>query len=128
MALKDPKSMEDCFYFTRRKLEKGSIVAWVLKPIGPHGGLLQRPLNPKSGKVMKKSEVYVERGTDYEVPCKEIDPTLKVQIRYECPECAKAGETTAPYVWKTYKGAKSIIFYCNDCEAKLGISKKLKGV
>ena len=126
MALREPEDMEELFYFTRRKLENGGWVrAWVYKPEAPTGkGVLSKPINPKTGRVKVRSTIYVDdEGNEY--PVKEIDPTLKLEIKYKSPYTGKEGETTIPYKRKTYKGVPSFVF--EDQEGnKIAITKKMK--
>lgn len=126
MALTEPKSMDDLFYFTNRTLENGGWVkAWVYKPDAPSGkGKLQKPKNEKTGRPKIRATVYVdEEGTEY--PRAEIDPTLTVEIKYKSPYTGKEGEATCPFKRKTFQGVPAFVF--EDQEGnKIGITKKMK--
>jgi hypothetical protein len=126
MALKEPESMDELFYFTRRKLENGGwIRAWVYRPPAPTGkGLLSKPVDKKTGRPKVRSKVYVDdAGNEY--PCDEINETLMLEIKYKSPYTNKEGETKIPYKRKTYLGVPSFVF--EDQEGnKLAITKKMK--
>ncbi len=126
MALKEPESMEELFYFTRRKLENdGWVKAWVYRPEAPTGkGLLSKPVDEKTGKPKVRSNIYVDdEGNEY--PVEEINPTLKLEIKYKSPYNGEEGETTIPYKRKTYQGVPAFVF--QDSEGnKIPITKKMK--
>lgn len=126
MAIQEPTSMDDLFYFTNRTLENGGwIKAWVYKPEAPNGkGKLQKPRDPKTGKPKVRSTIYVDDdGNEY--PRSEIDPTLSVEIKYKSPFTGKEGETTTPYKRKTWQGVPAFVFE-DDEGNKIGITKKMK--
>lgn len=129
MALKEPESAEEVFYFTNRDLENdGHAMAWVYRPDCPEcgKGKMGKPVNPKTGRPIKKSEIYVCPECGHEENCEEYDETLFVEIKYKCPHCQKEGETTTEYKRKTYKGVPSYVFTCVDCGEKIGLTKKMK--
>ena len=121
-----PESMDDCFFFTNRTTEKGSIKAWVFKPICPKckKNRIGKPLG-KTGKVDKKAETYA-CACGYSVPIEEADKSIKVDVIYTCPFCQHKGETQAPYMRQKWQGVPSYIFECQGCGQKIGITKKLK--
>lgn len=126
MAIKEPESMDDLFYFTNRVLENGGWAkAWVYKPIAPSGkGKLQKPKDPKTGRPKVRSTVYVDdEGNEY--PREEIDPTLSVEIKYKSPFTGNEGEATVPYKRKTWQGVPAFVFE-DDAGNKIGITKKMK--
>ncbi len=126
MALKEPESMDELFYFTRRKLENdGWVKAWVYRPKAPSGkGLLSKPVDEKTGKPKIRSKIYVDdAGKEY--PVEEIDPTLKLEVKYKSPHNGEEGETTIPYKRKTFQGVPAFVF--EDSEGnKIPITKKMK--
>ena len=128
--MKMPESMDECFYFTNRTLEegKGSVIAWVYRPKCPKcgKGIMGKPVDPKTGKVKKKSDIYVCPECKYEVACAELEPTLNVEIQYKCPFCGNEGEATTEYKRKKYKGVDAYVFVCGKCGEKIGITKKMK--
>ena len=125
-----PESMEECFYFTNRILEdgKGQIMAWVFKQDCPKckKAKMGKPVDPKTGKVKSRADIYVCKECGYEVAKAEMDPTLTVEIEYKCPACGDEGEATTEYKRKTWKGVKAYVFTCNKCGEKIGITKKMK--
>ncbi len=127
--VKMPESTDECFYFTNRILENnGSVIAWVYKPKCPKCGKekMGKPVDPKTGKVKSRADIYVCKECGYEVAKAELDPTLTVEIQYTCPFCGNSGETTTEYKRKSYKGVKAYIFVCEKCGEKIGITKKMK--
>ena len=85
-----------------------------------------KPVNPKTGKIKSRAEIYVCPECGHEEKCKEFDETLTVEIQYTCPFCGKSGEATTEYKRKGYMGVKAYVFKCNDCGEKIGITKKMK--
>ncbi len=126
MALQEPTSMDDLFYFSNRTLENGGWAkAWVYKPVAPSGkGKLSKPTDPKTGRPKIRSKIYVdEEGNEY--PCEEINKTLSVEIKYKSPFTGEEGETTVPFKRKTYMGVPSFVF--EDSQGnKIAITKKMK--
>lgn len=131
MALKEPESMDECIYFTRRKLEdnKGSIMAWVFKKECPKCGkaLMGKPRGGE-GKVKIRAKEYECPECGYAVSKEEYEPTLECSIKYECQSCGNKGEAAVPFVRKSFKGVKAIVFQCGKCGEKIGITKKMADV
>lgn len=135
LKLSLPNSMDECVYFTRRSLDDGSggfagkAVSWVLKEDCPkcHKAKMGKPRG-KDGHVMIRATEYVcpHASCAYTVAKKDYEDTLTCNIIYTCPYCKKAGETQVPYVRKTFDGVKAVVFDCQHCKKKLGISKKMK--
>ena len=130
MGIKMPESMDECFYFTNRTLEngKGNVIAWVYRPKCPKcgKGIMGKPVDPKTGKVKKKADIYVCPECKYEVAVEEMNPTLNVEVQYKCPFCGNEGEATTEYKRKKYKGVDAYVFVCGKCGEKIGITKKMK--
>lgn len=127
--IKMPESMDECFYFTNRTLENnGSIIAWVHRPVCPKckKGIMGKPVDPKTGKVKSRADIYVCKECGYEVEKEEMDPTLTVEVQYKCPKCGNEGETTTDYKRKSFKGVQAYVFTCEKCGEKIGITKKMK--
>jgi len=130
MALKEPESMDECVYFTRRKLdEKGSVMAWVSRKECPKCGkaMMGKPKG-ENGKIKIRSEDYECPACKYSVSKEEYEPTLECSIKYTCPHCGKSGEAAVPYKRKSFMGTKAIVFECGSCKEKIGITKKLADV
>lgn len=127
-----PESMDECFYFTNRKLEdgKGNAIAWVIKPVCPKcaKGKMGKPVDEKTGKVKSRSDVYTCKECGFEVEKAEFEPTLTMEIEYKCPYCGDEGEASTEYKLKSFKGVKAYVFQCGKCGEKIGITKKMKDV
>ncbi|MBD3355022.1 hypothetical protein GF361_03480, partial [Candidatus Woesearchaeota archaeon] len=108
-----PESMDECFYFTNRKIKlddgEGSIIAWVYKPKCPKckKGIMGKPINEKTGKVKIRAKEYVCPECGYTVLKDELEPTLELEIQYKCPFCGDEGEATTEYNRRTWKGVKA---------------------
>lgn len=119
MALRQPESVAETVYFTRRKLEpKGSIVAWAFRKECPKCKALMK--KPK-----KTSPSYDCPKCDYKEPKVVHEESLTVNVEFVCPSCDHAGETTTPYKRKTWLGRKAFVFNCTNCNEKIGITKKM---
>ena len=127
MALQQPESMDECIYFTRRSLlEKGKVMAWVLRQPCPKckKGMMGKPVD--DGHIKIRAKEYVCPSCKYTVEKEEYEDTLSCDIIYTCPKCQFQGETTAPFKRKTWQGVKAIVFECGKCKEKLGVTKKMK--
>ena len=126
MTLKFPESMDECVYFTRRKIDNGSVVAWVFREKCPvcHKSLMSKPKDEKTGKAKIRADEYICPDCNHTVPKQEYEDTLTCSIQYTCPECMNTGEVQVPFKRKTYKGASSVLFECEKCKAKIAITKK----
>jgi len=132
MGFAMPESMDECFYFTNRTLEggKGSVIAWVRRPKCPKcgKGTMGKPVDKKTGKIKKKSDVYACPACGHEIGVEVYEPTLNVEIQYKCPYCGNEGETTTEYKRKKFKGVDAYVFVCQKCGEKIGITKKMKEI
>ena len=132
MTLKEPESMDECFYFTNRTIEdgKGNAMSWVFRPDCPKCGKAKmgKPVDAKTGKVKTRAKEYVCPACHYEVPMEEFSDTLIMNIKYTCPYCGNEGEATTQYKLKTFKGVKAYVFECSKCKEKIGITKKMKEI
>jgi DNA-directed RNA polymerase subunit RPC12/RpoP len=130
MALKQPESMDECVYFTRRTVDKGHIMCWVFKEKCPKCGkaMMGKPRDPKTGDVKIRAKEYVCPQCSYTVPKQEYEETLTANIAYTCPHCQNKAETQIPFKRKTFEGVKALVFQCDKCKGKVPITKKLKGV
>lgn len=122
-----PNSMEECIYFTRRAIGNGKAVAWVLKEKCPecHKAKMGKPINEKTGRPKIRATEYVCPECDYTVEKQEYEETLTCSIIYTCPECFHQGEIQVPYIRKSFKGVKAVVFECDKCEEKIPITKKM---
>lgn len=132
MPLKIPNSMDECFYFTNRVIEggKGTIMAWVYRPDCPKckKAKLGKPVDPKTGKVRKKAEIYECPACKYTVNADEYDQTLFVEIIYKCPCCGNESEAKTEFKRKKFMGVDAYVFECSKCKKKIGITKKMKEI
>ena len=108
--LQEPKSMDECVYFTNRILDKGKIKAWVFKEQCP------------------KCAYKLEKG--------EYEDSLTVNIKYTCPFCSYSGETQESFKRKKVQkineetGKKTAVdavgFQCEKCKKNIDITRKMK--
>ena len=127
MALRLPESVDEYVYFTRRKIDGGKVVAWVLRKECPKCKTpMGKPVDPKTGKAKIRAKEYTCPKCGYTEEKKEHEATLELKIIYTCPHCGKSGEATTPCVRKTFQGVPSYVFTCEHCKQKIGISKKMK--
>jgi len=139
MALQEPESMEDLVYFTRREIGEGFVQAWVNKGECPKckKASMHKPRDEKTGKVKIRSKEYVCPNCNHVEEKEAFEETLTCSIKYVCPKCKHEGEAEVPYQRKTVqlinketgkkKAAKAVIFFCEKCEEKIPITKKMKG-
>ncbi|MBU0666047.1 MAG: hypothetical protein ABIC91_00850 [Nanoarchaeota archaeon] len=127
MSLKQPESMEELVYFTRRAVDNGKIVAWVFREECPKckKALMSKPKDKKTGRAKIRALEYVCPECGYTVEKEEYEDTLTCNIEYVCPKCKFSGETQAPYKRKSFQGVKAIIFECESCGEKIPITKKM---
>jgi predicted RNA-binding Zn-ribbon protein involved in translation (DUF1610 family) len=121
MALKQPESVDECLYFTRRKFDpKGHAMAWAFRKECPKckKGLMKKP--------KKTSPTYDCPACGYSEPKTEHEESATINIEYVCPSCGHAGETTTPYKRRTWQGVKAFVFTCQACNEKIGLTKKMK--
>jgi predicted RNA-binding Zn-ribbon protein involved in translation (DUF1610 family) len=126
MSFKIPDSMDECLYFTRRTLNNdGRVMAWVERKDCISCG------KAKMGKPVDKGKIKI-RATEYICPAcgaseekKAHEESCTVKIIYTCPYCKNQGETTAPYKRKKFEGVDAVIFECQKCSEKIGITKKM---
>ncbi len=139
MALKFPKSMEECIYFTRRKLgEKGSAIAWVFKQKCPKckKSVIGKPKDEKTGKVKIRAKEYACPSCGYTMEKGKYEDTLTANIQYTCPYCGTSGEHQMSFKRKKVqlfdketqkkKAADALKFQCKKCKKDILITKKMK--
>ncbi len=116
--MREPESVDECVYYTRRSFGNGHILAWAFRKPCPKCGTLMR-------KPSKRSPVYECPSCKYSEPKKEHEQSLTVYVKYTCPFCLHTGEAETPYVRKTWQGVKAFVFTCASCGKKIGVTKKL---
>jgi predicted RNA-binding Zn-ribbon protein involved in translation (DUF1610 family) len=125
--LKEPQSMDECLYFTRRtEGDKGHIMAWALKKKCPKCGkaLMGKPKEDGKTKIRAKEYVCPECGFTEEKT--EHENGLILSVRYTCPKCEFKGETQIPFRRKAFQGVQAFVFECSKCNEKIPITKKMK--
>lgn len=116
--MREPETVEECLYFTRRSFGDGHIMAWAFRKECPKCKALMR--KPK-----KTSPTYDCPECGHAEPKQEHEASVTLNIRYTCPFCQHTGETTTPYQRKTWQGVKAFVFVCEGCGKKVGVTKKL---
>ena len=127
--VKEPESMENLVYMTRRKLDgKGQAMAWVYKQncTKCDKALMGKPKDKKTGKAKIRAKEYVCPECNHTVEKNEYEETLTCEIKYTCPKCEKDGEAEVPFKRKKVKGVDAVVFNCSNCDEKLLITKKMK--
>jgi len=126
MALEFPKGMDECLYFTNREMDGVKIIAWVKKKECPECGKAKMGKPVKDdGKVSIRAKEYLCPECGYQEEKKEHEESCNAEIQYTCM-CGHQGEATTPYVRKSFEGVKAIVFNCDGCGKKLGVTKKMK--
>lgn len=120
--------MDECVYFTRRAVDGGKVMAWVFRQPCPkcEKGVMGKPLDEKTGRARIRANEYVCPECKYTVEKEEHEDTLTCCIKYTCQSCKHEGETEVPYKRKSWQGVKAIVYTCDGCKAKWGVTKKMK--
>lgn len=138
MSLTEPKSMDECVYFTNRSDEKGKVKAWVFKEKCPKckKGLMGKPRDEKTGKPKIRAKEYVCPECNYKVEKEKYEDTLTINVKYTCDKCKNSDEISIPFKRKKVQrvdeetGKKKLIetirFECGKCGEIFDITKKMK--
>jgi DNA-directed RNA polymerase subunit RPC12/RpoP len=139
MPLEEPKSMDECVYFTNRFLiNEGYIKCWVLRKLCPKcgKGLIGKPKDSKTGKPKIRATIYECPACKYSIKEQEYEETLEANIKYKCPYCKHESETQVPFKRKKVQrineetGKKesvdALIFNCSNCSKRIEITRKMK--
>lgn len=130
--------MDECVYFTRRKLgEKGTAVAWVFKEKCPKckKALMGKPKDEKTGKIKIRASEYVCSSCGYTMEKGAYEDTLTANIQYTCPYCGYSGEHQMSFKRKKVqmldeegkkKSVDALKFQCAKCKKDILITKKMK--
>ena len=136
--MKEPTSMDECVYFTRRVLGKGTAVAWVFRKECPKCKkcLMGKPKDPKTGKYKIRATEYVCYECGFTEEKKEHMESLSANIKYTCPKCEHKGDLQMPFIRKKVmrldeesgkkKAVEALKFECEKCGEVILITKKLK--
>lgn len=138
MTLRFPESMDDCVYFTRRKIkESGQVVAWVFKEVCSKcgKGIMGKPKDSKTGKVKIRAKEYVCPECNH-TEGQEYEDKLTTNVQYTCPNCKNEAETQVPFQRKKVRvfdeekqkkvSVDVIRFQCSKCANNIDITKKMK--
>ena len=127
MTLQEPKSMEECIYFTNRTIGNGKARAWVLRQKCPKCGkaLMGKPRD-KKGKVLIRAKEFVCPACGHTVEKQEYEESLTANIVYVCPSCRFSGQTQVPYKRKKIDGVDTLRIKCAECGCNIDITKKMK--
>lgn len=130
MALKEPESMEELVYFTRRVIGNGKVMCWVYRQKCPKCGkaLMGKPKDEKTGGVKIRAKEYVCPECGHTAEKKEYEESLTAEAKYTCPKCGFEGEATFPFKRKKVEGVDALVFNCGKCNEKIAITKKMKGL
>jgi predicted RNA-binding Zn-ribbon protein involved in translation (DUF1610 family) len=126
--LKEPESMNDLIYFTNRTLDegKGNVKAWVHKKMCPQCGKAKMGKPVEKGKVKIRAKEYVCPDCGFTEEKEAHEESLTLEAKYLCPECNKEGEGTTIYKRKSFMGVKAYVVECENCQAKIPVTKKMK--
>jgi len=126
MMLKQPESMDECLYFTRRTVGAGKVMAWVFRKECPrcHKEEMGKPV--VKGKTKIRATEYICPGCSYTEQKLEHEQSLTMNVAYTCPKCSHIGEVAIPYKRTNWMGVPSYVFVCEKCNEKTGITKKMK--
>ena len=134
MSLREPKSVDECVYFTRR----ANVKAWVFRENCTKcgKGLMGKPRDPKTGKPKLRAIEYVCPDCGHSVEKQAYEDSLTASIQYTCVKCGNFGEIQIPYKRKKVKifdedgqkevAADALQFSCTKCGEKINVTKKLK--
>jgi len=86
-----------------------------------------KPIDKKTGKPKIRSTEYECPECGYTEEKLEHEAKCTVMIDYE-HTCGHKGHATTEYKRKSWMGVPSYIYVCDGCGAKLGITKKMKGI
>jgi len=127
MALTEPKSMEECVYFTNRSIGNGKAMIWVIKKFCPNckNTIMGKPIN-KKGKIMIRAMEYTCSSCNYSEPKEVYEISLIANAKYKCPVCGFAGESQIPFKRKNIDGVQTLRFNCGKCNGNIDITKKMK--
>jgi len=139
MSLKEPVSMDDLVYFSRRKLgEHGKVICWAYRKVCTKckKAKMGKPINPKTGRPKSRSKEYVCPGCSLTLEKEEYENTLILEAKYTCPHCKKPGESTAPFIKKSFRvfdekkqkkvSVKAIRLTCEHCTGNIDITPRMK--
>ncbi|MBU0980059.1 MAG: hypothetical protein KJ709_04605 [Nanoarchaeota archaeon] len=125
--MREPESMEELIYFTRRSIGKGHARVWVFKQECPecHKALMGKPKG-KAGSVKMRAKEYTCPECGFTVEKKEHEESLMANCEYTCPECGHQAKVEVPFIRKKVKGTETLKIKCDGCGCDIDITKKMK--
>lgn len=130
MVLREPESMKEVIYYTRRELDdKTNVVVWVNKQKCPECGkaLMGKPTD-KKGKVLIRAKEYTCPECKHTVEKKAYEESLTASAVYTCGKCKNKGEIEFPFKRKSIEGVQTLRFQCAKCGNNIDVTKKMKGL
>ena len=127
MSLKEPESMDELVYFTRRVIGNGKVMAWVHRQKCEKCGkaLMGKPAG-SDGSVKIRAKEYTCPECGHTVEKNEYEESLTASIKYTCPECKFEGEAEIPFKRKNINGVQTLRFRCGKCGSNIDVTKKMK--
>ena len=139
MAITQPKSMDECVYYTLRTMgDKGKVRAWILRSSCPKckQALMTKPRDPKTGNFKIRATEYVCPKCNFTINEDEYAQTLNPQAIYTCQKCGNNGDVEMLAKRKKVKifdeeeqkekTADAYQFLCSKCSEKINVTKKMK--
>ncbi|MGV8141274.1 MAG: hypothetical protein ACP5NW_02415 [Candidatus Woesearchaeota archaeon] len=129
--LVEPKSMEECVYFTNRMIgEKfnGQARCWVFRQQCPKckKAFMGKPV--VDGKAKIRALEYVCPNCKYTVDKQTYEDTLTANVDYTCPACQFHGGIALPFKRKRVEGVLTLRFPCEKCGGPIDVTKKMKEI
>lgn len=131
VKLVEPKSMEECVYFTNRAIGEnltGMVKCWVFREKCPkcNKGMMGKPI--VDGKIKIRANEYICPICGYSEDKRSYEEKLTANVDYICPECKYHGQKQLPFKRKTIAGVKTLRFNCEKCNSIIDITKKMKTI
>jgi uncharacterized CHY-type Zn-finger protein len=126
MLLKEPQSMDELVYFTRRDIGAGKARCWVFKEKCPKckNAFMGKPV--VKGKVKVRAKEYVCPSCEYLVEKLAYEESLTANVHYVCPACSFSGYAQVSFKRKRIDGILALQVACEKCKGKINITKKMK--
>lgn len=135
--MREPKSAEECIYYTKRNDSQGKMTVWVFKEMCPEcgKGLMGKPRDPKTKKVKIRSKEYVCPECGHTVEKVQYEDTLTACCKYECL-CGHKDSVKVPFQRRKVRKfdeekqkkvtVEALVVICGGCGKKLLVTKKMK--
>lgn len=129
VKLIEPKSMEECVYFTNRAVGEnftGNVRCWVFREKCPKckKAFMGKPV--EGGKIKIRATEYICSACGYAEEKTSYEEKLTASIDYTCPKCKFKGQTQMPFKRKSILGVKTLRFECEKCKEPIDVTKKMK--